>query len=130
MMLNLFDGQMYFPNRIDCILKLVFSLFLQLLVRTTSRGLLNLCFLEVQSKQTLISKDVKLLPGLPIVNLLYILVPQPEVRVETLPSLLQSQRALLILFSEGPLHHGHEKHILSLVRGKYLESYLACWLNL
>ncbi|XP_018413871.1 PREDICTED: thioredoxin domain-containing protein 16 [Nanorana parkeri] len=54
----------------------------------------------------------------------------PEVRVETLPSLLQSQRALLILFSDGPLNHGHEKHILGLVRGKYLESYLACWLNL
>ncbi|XP_073466064.1 thioredoxin domain-containing protein 16 isoform X1 [Aquarana catesbeiana] len=54
----------------------------------------------------------------------------PEVRVETLPSLLQSQRALLILFSEGPLHHSHEKHILSLVQGKYLETYLACWLNL
>ncbi|CAI9566839.1 unnamed protein product [Staurois parvus] len=33
----------------------------------------------------------------------------PEVRVETLPSLLQSQRAFLILFSDGPLHHGHEK---------------------
>ncbi|XP_072283961.1 thioredoxin domain-containing protein 16 [Pyxicephalus adspersus] len=54
----------------------------------------------------------------------------PEIRVETLPSLLRSQRALLILFSEGPLNHSHEKHILSLVRGKYLEPHLACWLNL
>ncbi|KAM5129003.1 thioredoxin domain-containing protein 16 [Mantella aurantiaca] len=54
----------------------------------------------------------------------------PEVGVRSLPSLIQSQRSLLILFSDGPLRPAHEKHVLSLLRGKYLQPHAPCWLNL
>lgn len=53
----------------------------------------------------------------------------PEVTVESLPSLMKRQKPLLILFSDGVLSPRNEKHILSLVRGKYLEQYVTGWLN-
>ncbi|XP_063804467.1 thioredoxin domain-containing protein 16 [Pseudophryne corroboree] len=54
----------------------------------------------------------------------------PEVTVNSLPSLLDIQSPLLILFSDARPDPTDEKHILSLVRGKYLEPYVTCWLNL
>ncbi|XP_075048987.1 thioredoxin domain-containing protein 16 isoform X2 [Mixophyes fleayi] len=54
----------------------------------------------------------------------------PEVTVDSLPSLLKRQEPLLILFSDARPNPSDEKHILSLERGKYLEQYLTCWLNL
>ncbi|XP_056401138.1 thioredoxin domain-containing protein 16 isoform X2 [Hyla sarda] len=53
----------------------------------------------------------------------------PEVTVESLPDLMKHQKPLLILFSNGVLSPHHEKHILSLVRGKYLKQYVTSWLN-
>ncbi|KAM3918433.1 thioredoxin domain-containing protein 16 isoform 2-T2 [Leptodactylus fuscus] len=53
----------------------------------------------------------------------------PEVTVESLPTLMKGQKPLLIFFSNGDLCSRHENHILSLVRGKYLEQYVTCWLN-
>ncbi|XP_044132429.1 thioredoxin domain-containing protein 16-like isoform X1 [Bufo gargarizans] len=53
----------------------------------------------------------------------------PEVTVESLPALMKRQKPLLILFSDGVPNPLTEKHILSLVRGKYLEQYVTCWLN-
>ncbi|XP_044128233.1 thioredoxin domain-containing protein 16-like isoform X3 [Bufo gargarizans] len=53
----------------------------------------------------------------------------PEVTVESLPALMKRQKPLLILFSDGVPNPRTEKHILSLVRGKYLEQYVTCWLN-
>ncbi|XP_073494569.1 thioredoxin domain-containing protein 16 isoform X2 [Phyllobates terribilis] len=54
----------------------------------------------------------------------------PEVTVESLPALLRRQKPLLILFSDGDVDPRIEKHILSLVRGKYLELMTTCWLNI
>ncbi|XP_075700242.1 thioredoxin domain-containing protein 16 isoform X2 [Rhinoderma darwinii] len=54
----------------------------------------------------------------------------PEVTVESLPALLKRQKPLLILFSDGVISSHNKKHILSLVRGIYLEQYMTCWLNL
>ncbi|XP_040267085.1 thioredoxin domain-containing protein 16 isoform X5 [Bufo bufo] len=53
----------------------------------------------------------------------------PEVTVESLPALMKRQKPLLILFSDGVPNPRTEKHISSLVRGKYLEQYVTCWLN-
>ncbi|XP_069807295.1 thioredoxin domain-containing protein 16 [Dendropsophus ebraccatus] len=53
----------------------------------------------------------------------------PEVSVESLPALMKRQKPLLILFTDGVPSPRNEKHILSLVRGKYLEQFVTGWLN-
>ncbi|XP_069594859.1 thioredoxin domain-containing protein 16 isoform X1 [Ranitomeya imitator] len=54
----------------------------------------------------------------------------PEVTVESLPALMKLQKPLLILFSDGVIDPRIEKHILSLVRGRYLEQTTTSWLNI
>ncbi|XP_077126132.1 thioredoxin domain-containing protein 16 isoform X2 [Ranitomeya variabilis] len=54
----------------------------------------------------------------------------PEVTVELLPALMKLQKPLLILFSDGVIDPRIEKHILSLVRGRYLEQMTSSWLNI
>ncbi|KAM4690923.1 thioredoxin domain-containing protein 16 isoform 2-T2 [Rhinophrynus dorsalis] len=54
----------------------------------------------------------------------------PEITVESFPSLVTRRKPLLMLFSDGYPNHNDEKNIISLVRGKYLEPYFTCWLNL
>ncbi|KAM8921139.1 thioredoxin domain-containing protein 16 [Pelodytes ibericus] len=53
----------------------------------------------------------------------------PEITVENFPSIFPLQKPLLVLFSNGRLDRHDEEHILRLVRGKYLEPYLTCWMN-
>ncbi|MEE6492246.1 hypothetical protein FKM82_016527 [Ascaphus truei] len=59
-----------------------------------------------------------------------LLGPFPEITVENLPSFFTQQKPLLVLFSDGNLNHIDQRPILSLVRGKFLEKYAICWLNL
>ncbi|XP_073434020.1 thioredoxin domain-containing protein 16 isoform X2 [Dendrobates tinctorius] len=54
----------------------------------------------------------------------------PEVTVESLPALMKLQKPMLILFSDGVVDPRIEKHVLSLVRGRYLEQMTTCWLNI
>ncbi|XP_053330282.1 thioredoxin domain-containing protein 16 [Spea bombifrons] len=54
----------------------------------------------------------------------------PEITVENFPSFSTRQKPLLVLFSDGNLEPTDEKHILRLVKGKYLEPYLTGWLNI
>ncbi|KAG8449220.1 hypothetical protein GDO86_016041 [Hymenochirus boettgeri] len=54
----------------------------------------------------------------------------PEITVETFPTLFKQKKPLLVLFCESNPTHNDGKHILNLVRGRYLEHCLACWLNL
>ncbi|KAM4014089.1 thioredoxin domain-containing protein 16 isoform 1-T4 [Anomaloglossus baeobatrachus] len=53
----------------------------------------------------------------------------PEVTLESLPALLKRQKPLLILFSDGAIDPRIEKHMVSLVRGRYLEQSVTCWLD-
>ncbi|XP_044520653.1 thioredoxin domain-containing protein 16 [Gracilinanus agilis] len=54
----------------------------------------------------------------------------PEITVENLPIYLSLQKPLLILFRDGNLNHKDEKEMLPLVKQKYLETFIPCWLNL
>ncbi|XP_043844101.1 thioredoxin domain-containing protein 16 isoform X7 [Dromiciops gliroides] len=53
----------------------------------------------------------------------------PEITVENLPIYLRLQKPLLILFRDDNLNHKDEKEMLPLVKQKYLETLIPCWLN-
>ncbi|OCT68364.1 thioredoxin domain-containing protein 16 [Xenopus laevis] len=54
----------------------------------------------------------------------------PEITVDNFPTFFMQKKPLLVLFSDSNPTQSDEKHILNLVRGKYLDQYLTCWLNL
>nr|XP_017832604.3 thioredoxin domain-containing protein 16 isoform X3 [Callithrix jacchus] len=54
----------------------------------------------------------------------------PEITVENLPSYFRLQKPLLMLFSDGSVNPQYKNSILILVKQKYLDSFIPCWLNL
>ncbi|XP_031746408.1 thioredoxin domain-containing protein 16 isoform X2 [Xenopus tropicalis] len=54
----------------------------------------------------------------------------PEITMENFPTFFMQKKPLLVLFSNCNPTQSDEKHILNLVRGRYLDQFLACWLNL
>ncbi|XP_015976298.1 thioredoxin domain-containing protein 16 isoform X2 [Rousettus aegyptiacus] len=54
----------------------------------------------------------------------------PEITVENLPTYLRLQKPLFILFSDDSINPEHKKAILTLVKGKHLDLFTPCWLNL
>ncbi|XP_016053602.1 PREDICTED: thioredoxin domain-containing protein 16 isoform X2 [Miniopterus natalensis] len=54
----------------------------------------------------------------------------PEITVGNLPTYLRLQKPLLILFSDGSINPQYQKAILTLAKGKHLDSVIPCWLNL
>lgn len=59
-----------------------------------------------------------------------LLFSQPEITVENLPTYLRLQKPLFILFSDDSINPEHKKAILTLVKGKHLDLFTPCWLNL